>query len=100
MELKSSANESCYLPRDPAQFFVVIRVESREHHKVKDRSIWSAGNWSENFTENPQNSFEITYVDGSIALEGTVVDLDIGNIGINSTALEVACPAPGIGAKI
>ena len=47
MELKSSANESCYLPWHSAQVFIAVRVESREHHKVKDRSIWSAGNWSE-----------------------------------------------------
>jgi hypothetical protein len=51
------------------------------------------------FREISQNSFGITYRGCSVALEGAVVDLHIGNTGIDSSALEVACPPPGIGAK-
>jgi hypothetical protein len=51
--------------------------------------------------EISQNSIGITYIVGSVALEGAVVDLHIGTTtGINSSTLEVACPPPGIGAKI
>jgi hypothetical protein len=49
-----------------------------------------------------QNSFGTTYiVGGSVALEGAIMDFHIGTrLSINSSALEVACPAPpGIGAK-
>jgi hypothetical protein len=35
----------------------------------------------------------------SVALEGAVVDLNSAFISINSSALEVACPPPGIRAK-
>jgi hypothetical protein len=38
-------------------------------------------------------------VASSVALEGAVMDLYIGSKSINSSALEVACPPPGIGAK-
>jgi hypothetical protein len=41
-----------------------------------------------------------TYPAGSVTLEGAVIDLYIGTpYGINSSALEVACGPPGIGAK-
>jgi hypothetical protein len=40
-----------------------------------------------------------TYYGGSVALKCAVMDLHIGIIGLNSSALEVACPPPGIGAK-
>jgi hypothetical protein len=52
------------------------------------------------FREFSQNRVGTTYV-STIAVEYGVVDLHIGTtIGINSSALEVACPPPGIGAKI
>jgi hypothetical protein len=38
-------------------------------------------------------------IGGSVALEGAAMDLYIGTIGKNSTALEVACPPPGIRVK-
>jgi hypothetical protein len=47
-----------------------------------------------------QNSFGYTYTGGSVAPENTVMHLHIATIGINSSTLEVACPPPGIGAKI
>jgi hypothetical protein len=54
--------------------------------------------------ENSQKSFGTgpTYIAiYSIAIlkECAGVDLDICTISINSSALEVACPPPGIGAK-
>ena len=53
-----------------------------------------------NFKEVSENTIGITYSPGSsIALEGAVVDLDIGTASTNSSALQVACPPPGIGAK-
>jgi hypothetical protein len=59
------------------------------------------GNWSEKCKEVSQNSFGITYTATSVALESAVMDLHIGiTISINSSALEIACPTPGIGAKI
>jgi hypothetical protein len=62
--------------------------------------VWPAENWSENFKEISQNTVVITYTTaGSIALEYAVIDLHIGTTGKNSTALEVACPPPDIGAK-
>jgi hypothetical protein len=57
-----------------------------------------------NFKEVSKNSIGITYtVDSSVTLEGAIVDLDILDIGtasINSSALEVPCGPPEIGAKI
>ena len=51
--------------------------------------------------ESSQNSFGITYIACSVALEGAVMDVHIGTTGgINSSALGVPCPPPGIGAKI
>jgi hypothetical protein len=42
-----------------------------------------------------------TYISsGAVREEYSVVDLHTGTIGINSTALKVPCPPPGIGAKI
>ena len=44
------------------------------------------------FKENSRNSFGITYIVGTVALEGAVMDLNFGIIsGINGSALEVAC---------
>jgi hypothetical protein len=41
-----------------------------------------------------------TYIGGSVALEGAVIDLHNGIIGsMNSPALEVPCEPPGFGAK-
>jgi hypothetical protein len=34
------------------------------------------------------------------SVEGAVIDLHIGILSINSSALDVACGPPGIGAKI
>jgi hypothetical protein len=39
-------------------------------------------------------------VASAVALEDAGVDLDICISGSNSATLEVACPPPGIGAKI
>jgi hypothetical protein len=51
--------------------------------------------------ENSETRFCTTYIASAVALESAGVDLDICTVSsINSTALEVACPAPGIGAKI
>jgi hypothetical protein len=44
MELKSSANESWHLPQAIAPSFVAKRVESKEHHPVKDRCMSPARN--------------------------------------------------------
>jgi hypothetical protein len=56
--------------------------------------------------ETDQNSFGTTYMPGliisAVALECAVVDLDICttiSAVANSSALEVACPPPGIGEK-
>ena len=49
--------------------------------------------------EVSQNSFEGTYFVSGIAFERAVIDLHIGIISRNSSALKVACPAPGIAAK-
>jgi hypothetical protein len=57
------------------------------------------GNWSENFKEKSQNSFGITYIGSSVALEGALMDLHISIESINGSALRVACPPPGSGAK-
>jgi hypothetical protein len=53
--------------------------------------------------ESSRTNLELpgTYIAKSVALEGAVMDIHIGtSVNINSSALEVACPAPGIGAKI
>jgi hypothetical protein len=49
-----------------------------------------------------QNSFGTTYIlDGSVALEGAIIDLHISTrLSINSSALEVACGPPGHGRNI
>jgi hypothetical protein len=39
-----------------------------------------------------------TYISGTIALKDAVMDLQIGIVSINSSALKVAYPPPGIGA--
>jgi hypothetical protein len=48
-------------------------------------------------SEISQNSIGITYNGSGVAQEGAVVDLHIGTIGTNSSALKVACPPPGHG---
>jgi hypothetical protein len=50
--------------------------------------------------EISQSSFGTTYIASAVALECAGVDLDICTISQNSSALEVSCPPPGIGAKI
>jgi hypothetical protein len=40
-----------------------------------------------------ENSFGISYISGTVAIECTVVDLHIGALSINGSALGVACPA-------
>jgi hypothetical protein len=54
-----------------------------------------------NFKEVSENSIGITYNVGSVdgASEGAIVDFDIGTSRKNSSAPQVACPPPGIGAK-
>ena len=65
------------------------------------RCMSHAGNWSEeNSGKFSEQRFGSTYKGGGVALEGAVVDLRIGTIGINSSALEVACGPPGHGRKI
>ena len=49
--------------------------------------------------ESSETNFGITYFRSSVGLESGVVDLHIGIISFNSSALEVACRPPGIGAK-
>jgi hypothetical protein len=49
--------------------------------------------------ESSQNSFGIIYIVCIVALEGAVMDVHIVPESINSSALEVACPPPGIEAK-
>jgi hypothetical protein len=53
------------------------------------------------FKEISQSSYGITYRSrGSVAMEDAVMDLHVGTIlSKNSSALEVACPPPGIGAN-
>jgi hypothetical protein len=52
--------------------------------------VCPAGNWSEKFKENSQNSFGTTYpVVGNVTLEGGVMDLHSALMNINSSALEV-----------
>jgi hypothetical protein len=50
--------------------------------------------------EISQNNFRNTYMASDVALENTGVDLDFCARSKNSSALEVACGPPGIGAKI
>jgi hypothetical protein len=50
--------------------------------------------------ESSRKSFVSTYIGGVVALEYGIVDLHIGiTDNINSSALEVACPPPGIERK-
>jgi hypothetical protein len=42
----------------------------------------------------------VTYHKNMISFKHAIVDLDICATGPNCSALEVACPPPGIGAKI
>jgi hypothetical protein len=46
-----------------------------------------------------ETRFRTTYKVSAVALKNAGVDLDLCAISINSTALEVACPPPGIEAK-
>jgi hypothetical protein len=60
-----------------------------------------AGKWSEENSGKFSEQIVITYSATSVALKCAVMDLHIGTItGKNSSALEVACGPPGIGAKI
>jgi hypothetical protein len=53
------------------------------------------------FTKASRSSFEMAYIASCLtALEGAVMDVNIGIPGTDSAALEVACPAPGSTAKI
>jgi hypothetical protein len=78
--------------------------------------MFPAGNWSENLrkffslkmlgwsgkvVQTKAGTYIIAaLVADSVTLEGAVMDLHIAHSGINSSALQVACPPPGIGAKI
>jgi hypothetical protein len=54
-----------------------------------------AGNWSEERSGKFSVFLGITYIEGSVALEGDVVNLYIRTvISSNSPTLEVACPPP------
>jgi hypothetical protein len=59
-----------------------------------------ARNWSRKVRGFTQNSFGGTYSVGSVTFKRAVVNLDSALISINGSTLEVACPPPGIGAKI
>jgi hypothetical protein len=62
--------------------------------------MWHAENWSRKAKEGFRKCHSSSYTNGRVALEDGVVDLHIGTIlNINSSALEVACPPPGVGAK-
>jgi hypothetical protein len=54
----------------------------------------------EKFQEGPADHHSSTYIDHAVGDEYGVMDLHIGTISINSSALEVVCSPPGIGAKI
>jgi hypothetical protein len=62
--------------------------------------MWPAGNSSRKVREISRKSFGSTYIGGTVAFEGAVVDHQSALININSSALEVACPPPGIGVKM
>jgi hypothetical protein len=53
----------------------------------------------ENFHEIPVSENHRIYRNRFIQDETRGMDLHIGTIGIDGSALEVACPTPGIGAK-
>jgi hypothetical protein len=59
-----------------------------------------ARNWSEESLGKFCDQLGTTYSESAVALENAGVDLDICFISNNSSALEVAFPPPGIGAKI
>jgi hypothetical protein len=44
-----------------------------------------------------EHGFGITYVDSSVALEGTVINPEFATGNADSSTLEVACPPPGHG---
>jgi hypothetical protein len=51
--------------------------------------------------EGSRKRFGITYQASTVALEGAVMDLNIGTaLSTNRPALKVPCDPPGIGAKI
>jgi hypothetical protein len=51
-----------------------------------------AKHWSEETSGMfSEQRFESTYMKGSVALEGAVVDLHSGTVGMNSAALKIAC---------
>jgi hypothetical protein len=50
--------------------------------------------------EISENKIEITYMVSAIALKRAIIDLHSRLINSNSSALEIACPPPGIGAEI
>jgi hypothetical protein len=62
-----------------------------------------AGNWSEESSTKFQGKNRFTYIASSVALECAAIDLhnaaNVTTVSINSSALGVACPPPGIGAK-
>jgi hypothetical protein len=64
---------------------------------------------SRKFRGKSQNSFRIAYIPGDVALECATIDLQHNtasicvvsiNVSTNGSALEIACPPPGIGAKL
>jgi hypothetical protein len=92
------------LPFPPT--IVAFGIELKKKRPFSDCSMWGAGNWSENLRrfllqEMLIAALHLTYItDSLIAFKGAVVDLHSALIDINSSTLKVACPAPGIGAKI
>jgi hypothetical protein len=80
---------------------VTIRENLRERWLFENVTCGPPGIGAKKIQEISQDGFEATeytYIaGGAVALEGAGVDLDICIISINSSALQVACPPPGIG---
>ena len=63
--------------------------------------MWGPGNWStKEVQERSADQHSFTYLDRVVALEGTVVDLDISAKGIDCSALASWMSGPGTWKKV
>jgi hypothetical protein len=98
-EIVLLANESKHQHLPPAPIFVVIEAELRKLCQIKECSV-SRPDMEEKSGKFSKDHHSSTYVGSGVGLECGVIDLHNRVIySMNSSTLEVACPAPGIRVK-
>jgi hypothetical protein len=101
MKPKSSATESSNAPRTVEPSFIKFEAEFIVQWPFENSPCGPPGIGAKKVQESSMTRFRPTYIYGGVTLESASIDLNIGTArSTNSSALQVACGPPGIGAKI